>query len=103
MQISLIVPNIWNPDRDTAEILKIHELGTRLLSNHNKYGYCLLLSSTEYSKVGTVGAFLAYKICFAPISPILHQIFQFYCMLYTTCINMWTKKLGFCKINKNTY
>ena len=37
-QISLIVPNIQNPHRDTTEILKLHELGTRLLSNPNKYG-----------------------------------------------------------------
>ena len=40
-QISLIVPNIQNPHRDTAETLKIHELGLRLLSNPNKCGYWL--------------------------------------------------------------
>ena len=38
-QISLIVLNIQNPHRDMTEILKLHELGTRLLSNPNKYGY----------------------------------------------------------------
>ena len=70
-QISLIVPNIQNPHRDTAEIVKLHELGMRLLPNPNKYGYCLLLPSTKYSKVCMVGAFLAYKIHFAPILPIL--------------------------------
>ena len=40
-QISPIVPNIWNPHRDMAEILKLHELGMRLLLNPNKYGYWL--------------------------------------------------------------
>ena len=39
-QISLIVPNIWNHHRDTAEILKLHELGTQLLSNPNKWWRC---------------------------------------------------------------
>ena len=70
-QISPIVLNIQNPHRDTTEILKLHELGMRLLSNPYKYGYCLLLSSTEYSKVCMVGAFLAHEIHFAPILPIL--------------------------------
>ena len=37
--ISLIALNTWNPHRDTAEIIKLHELGTRLLSNPNKYEY----------------------------------------------------------------
>ena len=36
-QLSPIVPNIRNPHRDMAEILKLHELGMRLLSNPNKY------------------------------------------------------------------
>ena len=70
-QISLIVLNIQNPHRDMTQILKLHDLGMRLLSNPNKYGYCLLLPSTEYSKVCMVGAFSAYKIHFAPILPIL--------------------------------
>ena len=38
-QISLIFPNIQNPHRDMTEILKLHELGMRLLSNPNKYEY----------------------------------------------------------------
>ena len=33
MRIYLIVPNIWNPRRDTAEIIELLELGTRLLLN----------------------------------------------------------------------
>ena len=70
-QISLIVPNIWNPHRDMTEILKLHELGMRLLSNPNKYGYQLLFPSTEHLKICMVGAFSACKICFAPILPIL--------------------------------
>ena len=37
-QISPIVLNIRNPHRDTAEIIKLLELGTRLLLNPNKYG-----------------------------------------------------------------
>ena len=41
--------------------------GMRLLPNPNKYGCEQLLLSIEYSKVGVVGAFLAYKIQFAPI------------------------------------
>ena len=45
-----------------AEILKLCMLGMRLLSNPNKYGCKQLLLSTEYSKIGAVGAFLAYKI-----------------------------------------
>ena len=38
MRISQIVPNIWNPLQDTAELVEILELGTKLLSNPNKYG-----------------------------------------------------------------
>ena len=81
-KISQNVPNIQNPHRATAEILELHELGTRLLSNPNKYGYCLFLSSTEYSKVCTVGTFLAYKIHSAPILPIFQWIFEFCCVFY---------------------
>ena len=62
-----------------TEILILHELGMRLLMNLNKYGYCPLLPSTEYSKVCMVGAFLAYEIHFAPI---LQQIFGFYYVFY---------------------
>ena len=71
-QISPTVQNIQNPRRDTTEILKLCGLGMRLLSNPNKYEYCLLLPSTEYLKVWTVGAFSAYKIHFAPILPIIY-------------------------------
>ena len=80
--IPLIVLNIRNPYRDSAEILKLHELGMRLLSNPNKYEYCLLLPSTKYLTVCMVGALLACKICFAPNLPILQQIFGFHCIFY---------------------
>ena len=70
-QISPIVQNIQNPHTDMTAILKLHELGMRLLSNPNKYGYCPLLPSTEYLKVCMVGVFPAYKIHFAPFLPIL--------------------------------
>ena len=79
-QIFLIVPNIQNPHRDTAEILKLHELGMRLLSNPNKYGYLLLFPSTESLKICMVGAFSVCKIHFAPTLPTLQQIFGFYCI-----------------------
>ena len=49
-----------------AEISKLHMLGMRLLLNPNKYGCEQLLLNIKYSKVGVVGAFLAYKIQFAP-------------------------------------
>ena len=64
-QIPLIVPNIQNPHRDTAEILKLHKLGMRLLSNPNKYWYYwILLPGTGHLKICMVGAFSAYEIHF---------------------------------------
>ena len=72
-----------------AEILKVHDLGMRLVLNPNKYGYCLSLLSTEYPKVCMVGAFLACKIHFAPI---LQQIFRFYIIFYATIHEYENKK-----------
>ena len=64
MQISLIVLNIWNPHRDMAEIIKLFELGMRLLSNPNKCGYGLFILNIGCLKLCAVGAFLACKLCF---------------------------------------
>ena len=55
-QISPNILNLWVSLRDTAEILKIHVLELRLLSNPNKYGHEQLLLSIEYSRAGAVGA-----------------------------------------------
>ena len=66
-----------------AEILKLYMLGIRLLLNPNKSGCEQLLLSTEYSKVGVVGAFLTYKMQFEPIKHTIQQIFRFQCMIYT--------------------
>ena len=54
-----------------AEIIKLHELGIRLLSNPNKYEYSLLFPSTECLKICVVGALLACEMGFAPILPTL--------------------------------
>ena len=48
-------PIIW--DFLKTMYIYIHKLGTRLLSNPNKYGCEQLFLSTEYSKIGVVGAF----------------------------------------------
>ena len=71
--------NIRNPHRYMTEILKLHELGMRLLLNPKKYGYWLLFVSTKPLKICMVGAFSACKICFAPTLPTLQRIFGFYC------------------------
>ena len=54
-----------------AEILKLQELGARLLSNPNKCEYWLLLPNIECLKICAVGAFLVCEMCFAPILPTL--------------------------------
>ena len=77
MQISQIVPNIWNPPRVMAEIVKILELGTRLLSNPNKCGYWLFISIVRLLKMCAVGAFSASEMCFCT-----------YCTYYAICMSI---------------
>ena len=64
MQISPIILNIRNPHRDTAEIIKLFELGMRILLNPNKCGYGLFILNIGCLKLCAVGAFLACKTMF---------------------------------------